>query len=133
MKTIKFRAWDKKGKKMFLVSDLSYRHLYGEKLDLPRITVFMKSGDRVGPVEIFDPDNKRLELMQFTGLKDKKGKEIYEGDLVKSWNNIYEVRWKLNRFTFILVKKLKVKMKDNLTDNKEIIGNIYENPELING
>ena len=65
-------------------------------------------------------------LMQYTGLTDKNGKEIYEGDIVK-WGKIIE----------------KVEMKDGCWSmvlgtiveefNLEVIGNIYENPELIKG
>ena len=77
--------------------------------------------------------------MQFTGLYDKKGKEIYEGDVV-SWG-VYKddkdiVRFNEGRF---LLRDYYVSYQDNPNDaygeginRLEVIGNIYENPELLN-
>jgi hypothetical protein len=63
-------------------------------------------------------------LMQFTGLKDKNGKEIYEGDILQQGlvsggvtKNVVE--WQVNKFS------------DSVLLTSEIIGNIYENPELL--
>ena len=76
---------------------------------------------------------EKMILMQFIGLKDKNGKEIYEGDLLKVsmggeiQDSLFEVEnmWDL---------EVGMADKDNYTgmDSEfEIIGNIYENPELI--
>ena len=82
-------------------------------------------------------------LMQFTGLFDKQGVEIYEGDICRcyggiqafgqyEYSGIYEVKYTGNGFDMI---------KDNCgygwglsetIDEIEVIGNIYENPELLN-
>lgn len=66
------------------------------------------------------------EIMQFTGILDKNGKEIYEGDVIKYL-----------QFT-IIIKWIEDKAKFNIFDytginsnNIEVIGNIYENPELV--
>ena len=70
------------------------------------------------------------ELMQFTGLKDKNGKEIYEGDIFKKSNYFYQVVFEDGMFG-VWTKNYGWKV---LTKFKfiEVIGNIYENPELLN-
>ncbi len=112
-RSIKFRAWDKKYKKMY----------YGDI----RIALAF-------------PD-KDIEIMQYTGLLDKNGKEIYEGDIVKFIveidydKQIYEmvnwlVRWSVEDAYFEVVYQDETGMLDAAC-NMEIVGNIYENPELV--
>lgn len=68
-------------------------------------------------------------FLQFTGLKDKNGKEIYEGDVVRVLGepNYYEVQW--DDGAFVLDWYSSKSLLWSLT--VEIISNIYENPELI--
>lgn len=72
--------------------------------------------------------------MQFTGLKDKNGKEIYEGDIVEFDSTIMECKW-LNGFSrFCFYQKGWKETHDVSIENTEkcnVIGNIYENSELI--
>jgi len=88
-------------------------------------------------------DNKDI-LMQYTGLKDKNGKEIYEGDIVR-WNIQYcgKVYFKNAEFVVDEIESLiknrmggsyinaNLRKIKNSYNNIEIIGNIYENPELL--
>ena len=69
-------------------------------------------------------------LMQYTGLKDKDGKEIYEGDILQEddiydrpTKQFYEVKYNATSTTFGI--------HWSMQDSYKIIGNIYENPELL--
>ena len=119
MREIKFRAWDKKKKEMRTVTSLNFYDEYMWVDETPM------TGERL-PIE-------GTPLMQYTGLKDKNGKEIYEGDVLKTeqpTNNRYLVVYDDKEASFR--RKLG---KDNWYFHKnhkyEVIGNIYENPELI--
>ena len=67
-------------------------------------------------------------LMQYTGLKDKNGKEIYEGDIIKYDNKeIYKIEWNYE----ICGWHPMIRLSNPYSDYFEILGNIYENPELL--
>ena len=111
MREIKFKGWNVATKTM---------------VDLKKLTPFILNMDTDG---LFIPFSDGLYLIQYTGLKDKNGKEIYEGDVVKKENGeLYQIQYK--EFGFQTIDK----MDQNwyLTDwyKCEIIGNIYENPKL---
>ena len=115
MRTIKFRAWDKKEKKMFDVCDLYLQ-------TTNRYGVSFISG------ETFNAED--IELMQYTGLKDKNGKEIYEGDILDGG---YVVEWETmedNEMGFGV--GIGFNVHPDIVEDSEVIGNIYENSKLIN-
>lgn len=78
-----------------------------------------------------------IELMQYTGLKDKNGKEIYEGDIVKVFTNkewrIGKIIYEHSGFTIDVTnnKELEYGRTSILENLTEVIGNIYDNPELL--
>ena len=78
-------------------------------------------------------DNGRYEVIQFTGLKDKNGKEIYEGDIVKGekWGRIYEVRYDDEYGGFHPFVECDFEATSYYDHPLEVIGNIYENSELL--
>jgi len=71
-------------------------------------------------------------LMQFTGLKDKNGKEIFEGDVVRAWEPETETTTGELRMIIDDALNCYAPLRDMLIDKKdvEVIGNIYQNPEL---
>lgn len=85
-------------------------------------------------------DINDIIIMQYTGFKDKDGKEIYEGDVVKYYNNLYQVkratlgfcisRIHPNKFELELIANTD-KKPEMIKESLEIVGNIYENPELL--
>lgn len=90
--------------------------------------VYIGDGDRV-------PHYSDVVLMQYTGLKDKNGKEIFEGDIVRIVDKNYWVEW--NRYVWAFNSKTHYKPFSSYDDNTleeliiEVIGNIHENPELL--
>src|SRR3990172_9291204 len=110
---IKFRAW-------ILSNPKGYMAIQGEP-DLETLKSF-----------IFHYGDK--DLMQYTGIKDKNGKEIYEGDICSFKGGKYEIQYGETLMGFFqkMVPKHTGHFLQNQNMNKcEVIGNIYENPELV--
>jgi uncharacterized phage protein (TIGR01671 family) len=77
-------------------------------------------------------------LMQFTGLHDENGKEIYEGDIIghkekDNEDNIYICEFSIENAAFLFCSPFdgEVLEQNNFVNDLEIIGNIYENPDLL--
>lgn len=95
-----------------------------------------------GDIWIIDEDdvagewfvNNDLVLMQSTGLTDKNGKEIFEGDILDSEDGflagVVELRRDLGMFVSTLIKYNNFERLCSIANSREIIGNIYSNPEL---
>ncbi len=118
----RYRAWDKEFKEMVQVDAL----VFDEQI----IKATYKNGN------VVKEDLKNYILMQSTGLTDKNGKEIFEGDVVKMAKNVYSeptyyevVRHRGGAYR-LDSKQYGCELWLRHTDC-EIAGNIYENPELL--
>lgn len=118
---IKFRAWDKKKKKMLF--GFENNEVNTLLLDFEGSFWTIDFGCPDGGTGVTDD----LELMQFTGLHDKNGKEIYEGDVVKGKN--YENFEELAVVSWDYVQWYPLAGSRAFREC-EVIGNVFENPEL---
>ena len=126
MREIKFRAWVKDRKAIFEVISIDYVS--------KKVTYIV---ERTGHLLNIRHDKfNDVELMQYTGIKDKDNKEIYEGDILfESFGERYykvvfengsfkaEFKGDFEEYSFDLI--------DVVAQGCEVVGNIYENPELM--
>ena len=124
----KFRAWLKNDKEMIDVDEI---HWFNGKFDI------------IGDYITFVRKADEIKLMQSTGLKDKNGKEIFEGDIITNGKDVMCMK-RHNTLGFYVEQKGEVQFiadgvvleefeedAKEIADSIEILGNIYENPELL--
>ena len=150
MREVKYRLWCKEREEM-----IDIRKMYFENGEL----VVVSCVDHDSDFAYFPEDNDHV-LMQYTGLKDINGMEIYESDILRVWRDdeytpnrdsgggivdydcesgfsqIGKVGFEGCSFDYSTIKTLNGRHEDiylpiDWLDNYEVIGNIYENPELL--
>ena len=127
MKEIKFRVWDKTFK-MMLSPELVDIDFNEGKIEVTTDTLRYE--------EVYTDEIKDFVLMQYTNLKDKNGKEIYEGDILKvkfdtETINLY-VRYDMGEYRLIKYGEWEDGLYDCMWFHEvEVVGNIYENEDLI--
>lgn len=119
MREIKFRVWNTISKEMTY-----FDTPYFTCMDEPKIGF-----ENVHCKKIMI--GSYTEPMQFTGLKDRNGKLIYEGDLLS--NGIHHPGEVIFRDACFYVGPFRCELYKFAGSQKEVIGNIYENPELLGG
>lgn len=124
MREIKFRAWDLKTKTMHTVENINF---------CGRETVTVQ----YNPIKKISLDS--VYLMQYIGVQDKNGVEIYEGDIIRHQSGKYgtdfEIKWSpiLCGFTAMQIESghPSPQLNQGTMCYFEVVGNIYENPELV--
>lgn len=151
MREIKFRAWDEEMEMMvYQGDDEIYICFDGEKWKLLDYSRTHWETDEYGMNEIEQPwEVENIEIMQYTGLKDSNGVEIYEGDIIRGMDMLsartggrVDDREVVGQVVIdsssvwgfsIVVYETEYHLNDFLENDQEagVIGNIYENPELL--
>lgn len=140
MREIKFRAWDEQ--KKFMHTNFQFIKSGETGSDW---LVFTSDQDSDYSKQMYNPYfQEQLKIMQYTELKDKNGKEIYEGDIIRSIDSkgneiIHSIIYEQEYARFAIIHKIQHVFDTPMllsqewigAYQKEIIGNIYENPELI--
>ena len=125
---IKFRAWLKEDKKMENVKTMDFTD---------KTIRCLKKNEFINAYLLRRVSFDDVELMQYTGLNDKNDKEIYEGDILffRDENTKYVVVWQDTAFIIKSIETRKYSEKMCWLDDTEIcceiVGNIYENKNLL--
>lgn len=137
MRELKFRAWDDKDKKWLLGYD--YENLGGFSM-MGEVMAFGQYTKMLNSFKLKDWDC--IKLMQFTGLLDKNNKEIYEADICRLFSCDRPIVFKDGSFGYMtdfnelawfvpIGSNSHFNWEDGRSDKIEVIGNIYQNPELL--
>ena len=144
MREIKFRAWlpieyvgmdNKKAREIVMVYGNELKFSRTEEYGDPIIEQEIKIGENKKVYANFYFDDEKAILMQFTGLLDKRGKEVYEGDIFESPSGIlFYVLWHKDGWYYNNVSDSPNHISGRLSEianDWKVVGNIYENPELM--
>jgi uncharacterized phage protein (TIGR01671 family) len=126
MREIKFRAWDKTNNKWCETS--------------PSVGWVLNTDTHETGIQFYGLTDGNIELMQYTGLKDKNGKEIYEKDIVKRGKDVQVVSfdefcfdgyYTITGFGIGTPTAESYSFGIDVAKEWEVIGNLYENSELL--
>lgn len=132
MRDIKFRAWDKKDNLMY-----KYVGIIGNRLILEyEFDEDWEEIDQTCYVDIDETNEEYFKIMQYTGIKDINGKEIYEGDVIQDVTDGIKgvISWSDAKLMYLFENKslrIELELCRLYVPELEIIGNIYENLGLL--
>ena len=129
MREIKFRAWLKHRKEIVDVEGIYFMN---------KVVHYIYNDYKNNEQEIIADFFENIELMEYTGLKDKNDKEIYEGDILSDGNDEkpYKIIFENGSFRAEFegdFEEHSFDLIDVVAQGCEVVGNIYENPELLGG
>lgn len=145
MREIKFRVWDLEDKNMVHINKskvISEKRGDGPCSGLKWRTIKLRKYQALADFfMMIDASPRNYKIMQSTGLLDKNGEEIYEGDVVgwdfdKTLKTTIEFRWGCFGYKSFSSRQIKnsddfIKIDENKAKSMKIEGNIFENPELL--
>lgn len=126
MKEVKFRIYDKQEKKFLIknqkIKNGDIKSILNEIIDLEECSV-----------QINNPEENRYEFLQSTGIKDMNGKEIYDGDILSNDERYYTVSFYNGSFRAEYADGFEDYSLDlvDIAHCSIVIGNVFENPELL--
>lgn len=131
MREILFRGKTDKGE--WVEGYVFEMHILGDKTTYISTKPFMLCNDGDFDYEPFAVDTETVG--QYTGLVDKNGTKIFEGDIVKGMSGLYRVYFdtSLACFEWVKINGNWEESFSGFADEYEIIGNIHDNPELLGG
>ena len=145
MRELKFKAWDRKQKKMFPIQRMEWNKISNELVHLSGVDIHDKDSDHEGDVYYGGsakkltgtPAQLRYVPLQYTGWKDDTDTEVYESDLIMDMitAKIYEILWDETGSGFGFADGEQFvdlyDFEDICSNGYRIVGNIYENPDLL--